>query len=84
MGHIARITEAAGISTVVIGIKAFQPRLTPMRLPRTVITPHPMGRPLGAPMDCSTQTHVLKTALNLLDSASQAGAQIELSAPYRT
>ncbi len=75
--------EAGGISTVVIGVKAFQPRLAPMRLPRTVITPHPMGRPLGAPFDSATQRRTLITALNLLESAPEAGALVEVCGPYR-
>lgn len=42
-----------------------------------------MGRPLGPPGDYATQRRVVRTALDLLESATKGGAMIELEDPYR-
>ena len=83
MGHVARALEIAGIATVIIAVKALRPRLDPMGVPRMVITPYPMGRPIGAPLDAAMQRHTLITALDLLANAPGPEAVIELSGPYR-
>ncbi len=83
MGHVARLLEADGIPTVVIAVKAFLPRLEPMKIPRLVITHHPMGRPLGAPGDRERQRSVIVAALRLLETATQGGTILELNEPYR-
>jgi hypothetical protein len=75
--------EEGGIATVVIAIRAFRDRLKAMQLPRLVITPHPMGRPLGAPGDVERQRAVIQTALGLLESADRAGALVELEGAYQ-
>lgn len=54
-----------------------------MRLPRTIITPFPMGRPLGAPNDRETQRKVILAALDLLASAGQGGEILDLPLAYR-
>lgn len=77
MGHIARLLEEASIPTVVIGTRAFRDRLAAMRLPRTVITPHLLGRPLGAPGDVKTQRSVILSALDLLENAVSAGTIVD-------
>lgn len=82
VGHVARLIEAGGIPTVVVGVKAFRDRLAAMRLPRTVITPHPMGRMLGAPGDRETQIKVINAALDLLEHAQGAGEIITLQEKY--
>jgi hypothetical protein len=78
VGHIARLLEEAGIPTVVIGTRAFRDRLSAMRLPRTVITPHLMGRSLGAPGDAKTQRSVILVALDLLENAVGPGTIVDL------
>jgi hypothetical protein len=70
VGHVARLLEAAGIATVVIAVSAFQDRLSAMRLPRLVVTPYLMGRPLGMPGDQMQQRSTLMAALDLLENAS--------------
>jgi len=75
--------EAGGIPTVVIGVHAFRDRLTAMRLPRTIITPHPMGRTLGAPGDVEAQKKVILAALDLLENAKSPGEIVDLSGRYR-
>jgi len=75
--------ETGGIPTVVIGVRAFRDRLAAMRLPRTVITPHPMGRTLGAPGDTATQWKVIEAALDLLENARGPGEIVELPGRYR-
>ncbi len=83
VGHIARVFEAAGIATVVVGIQAFRQRLQAMTLPRTLITPHLMGRPLGMPGDNARQHLTVTTALSLLEEAERVGTVANLSEPYR-
>ena len=83
VGHVARIFEAQGIATVTIVIDAFAHYAAAMRLPRSVITPFPMGRPLGPPGDADTQTAVLRAALELVDSATAGDAVEHVAIPYR-
>lgn len=73
VGHVARELEAAGIPTVIIAATVFRPRLEAMALPRLVLTPFPMGRPLGAPHNIAGQYKTLQTALNLLETAQGNG-----------
>lgn len=82
MGHVARLMETGGIPTVVIGVRAFRDRLAAMRLPRTVITPHPMGRTLGAPGNRETQRKVILAALDLLENAKESGTIIDFPGHY--
>ena len=77
VGHVARLLEAAGIATVVIAVRAFRPRLEVMTLPRVMLTPHLMGRPLGAPGDREEQRAIVLAALNLLEKAEQGGTYVE-------
>jgi hypothetical protein len=63
------LLESAGISTVVIAAKAFRPRMEPMSLPRLLLTPHLMGRPLGLAGDTQTQRAVLRAAFDILKTA---------------
>jgi len=80
VGHVARLLEEAGIATVVIGVRAFGERLQAMTLPRVLVTPHLMGRPLGAPGDHKRQRLTVLTALTWLERAEQAGTMVDL--PY--
>ena len=66
-----------------IFIRAFRHRATQMKLPRVVVAQHLMGRPLGAPHDAQRQRYVLRAALDLLESAREGGAIVELPEPYR-
>ena len=70
--------EAAGIATVIIAVRAFKDHLAKMALPRVVTTPFPMGRPLGAPGDHKKQRESILSALDLLESAGQAGTILDL------
>ena len=76
--------EEAGIPTVVIMSGALGFRARTMKLPRTVITRHIVGRPLGAPGDLERQRSVLRMALGLLETATENGAILEPSEGYRT
>ncbi len=53
-----------------------------MGLSRSLITHHPMGRPLGAPGDGKRQRAVVEAALALLDYPVQT--IVEFDEPYRT
>ncbi len=79
VGHVARLLEAAGIPTVIVAAKAFRPRMEPMNLPRLLLTPHLMGRPLGLARDAETQRTVLRAAFNLLETATAGGTIVEFS-----
>ena len=83
VGHAARAIEAVGIPTVTVMAGAFGFRAQGLKLPRSVITRHPMGRPLGAPFDTERQRQVLRTAFDLLASAESGPAIVELPEPYR-
>ena len=83
MGHLARLLEADGIPTVVVAVRAFLPRLEPMKIPRLVITAHPLGRTLGAPGDHQRQREVIVAALRLLETATRGGTMVEFAEPYR-
>ena len=78
VGHIARIMEEGGIATVVIASGVFRNRLAAMQIPRTVLTRHPMGRPLGRPGDHEEQRRIILEALNLLESAIKGGILVDL------
>jgi hypothetical protein len=82
VGHIARLLEESRIATVVIGSSIFRDRLEAMRLPRTLLTHHPMGRPLGAPGDHATQRSVLLAALDLLENAREGGRIVDFATQY--
>ena len=83
VGHVARALEEAGLVTVAIVIRAFRHVAEAMRVPRAVITRHPMGRPLGAPGDTARQREVVLTELRLLEEARPGGSIVELPEPYR-
>lgn len=84
VGHIARVFETAGIPTVTVMAGAFGFRAQGMKLPRTVITRHIGGRPIGAPGDVERQREVVRAALTLLETATANSAVVELPDPYRT
>jgi len=79
VGHLARLLEAAGIPTVIIASRAFRPRLEAMTLPRLLLTPHLMGRPLGPAGDTARQRAVIIAAFELLEKAEQSGTIVEWS-----
>ena len=83
VGHVARSLEAAGLATVGVYVEAFSHYAEAMHLPRTLVTPHPMGRPLGPPGDTAKQREVLEAALRLVDTADQPGAVDRIGGAYR-
>ena len=83
VGHLARLFETAGIATVIVAVAAFRPRLTAMSVPRLLVTPHPMGRPLGAPGDRNRQMAIIRSALALLETATGGGTVLKAAGGYR-
>ncbi|MDX1690763.1 MAG: hypothetical protein R3290_07050 [Acidimicrobiia bacterium] len=83
VGHVARSLEEVGIATVTIAVAAFEGRLGPMRVPRRLLTPFPMGRPLGPPGDRATQRAVIERALRLVDEADAPDTAVRWEHPYR-
>lgn len=77
VGHLARLLEEAGIATVIVAVAAFRPRMDIMNLPRLLLTPHLMGRPLGLAGDAEQQSAVLRAALNLLETAKAGGMVVK-------
>ena len=71
------------MATVAIYVEAFSHYAEAMHLPRTLVTPHPMGRPLGPPGDTARQREVLEAALRLVDSADRAGVVERIGGTYR-
>lgn len=68
VGHVQRAIEAVGIPTVGIYISAFGHVPEQMRIARALVTPNPLGRPLGAPGDTERQLDVVAAALALFDA----------------
>ena len=83
MGHLARLLEEAGIPTVVVASDIFGPRLRALSLPRVLLTPHAMGRPVGPPHDVARQRQILLAALDLLEHADRNGAVVEIGGAYQ-
>ncbi len=73
--------EEAGMPTVSVYVKSFGHIPSLMGLSRSVITQHPMGRPLGAPGDGARQRSVVESALDLLSRNEQS--IVEFTEPYR-
>lgn len=71
VGHVARLMEDSGIPTVVVAVAAFEQPLKKMALPRVLLTPYLLGRPVGPVGDARTQRRVLRAALDLLASADR-------------
>jgi hypothetical protein len=63
--------EEAGMPTVSVYVKSFGHIPELMGLSRSLITQHPMGRPLGAPGDGERQRSVVEHALSLLGRTEQ-------------
>jgi hypothetical protein len=83
VGHVARLMEAGGIATVIVASQVFRAQLEKMHLPRVLLTPHVMGRPLGPPGDRKRHLEVLGAALGLLQNASGAKTIETLRGSYR-
>ncbi len=64
-------------------VEAFRHRAVEMVLPRTVVTRFPMGRPLGAPNDAERHTDVIRDALDLVGTATEAGTITSYPHAYR-
>ena len=78
VGHTARVLEEAGIPTVVIYIRAFKHQAHYLKPPRTLITPHLLGRTVGPPGDVQRQREVVRSALRVLETATSPGRVVEL------
>jgi len=63
--------EASGIPTVVVAVAAFEQPLIKMALPRVLLTPFLLGRPVGPVGDVRAQKGVLRAAMDLLASADR-------------
>jgi hypothetical protein len=81
VGHVQRAIESAGIPTVGVYIGAFAHVPRQMSVARALITPHPLGRPLGAPGDTERQLAVVEAALDLFDATEPTIREFPL--PYR-
>jgi hypothetical protein len=66
---------------VVVFIRAFRHVALAMTVPRTVVTPHLMGRTVGPPGDRRRQREVVDAALRLLADADAVGTVRELDCP---
>ena len=64
-------------------VRAFRHVAERMMLPRTVITRHPMGRPVGAAGDAERQASVIQAAMDALDRAVEGGTIVELEPPFQ-
>lgn len=83
VGHVARAIEESGIPTVTVMVRAFEHRAREMKIPRTLVVKHPMGRPLGAAGDATRHHAVLRAAFDLLKTATGGGIVVEFPEAYR-
>jgi hypothetical protein len=58
---------------VCVAVEAFRHRMEELGVPRTLVTPHLMGRTVGPVGDRERQRAVVVAALDLLESASEPG-----------
>lgn len=78
VGHVARALEGEGVPTVAVFIRAFRRTAVAMTLPRTLVTPHLMGRTIGPPGARARQREVVSAALRLLGEAPAIGTIVDL------
>jgi D-proline reductase (dithiol) PrdB len=78
-GLLARVIEAAGLPTIVLG--QHEPALKRVKPPRAVLTRFPRGATVGAPGHHEQQRQVLLDTLATLEEAATAGELYPL--PYR-
>ena len=71
MGLVARVVEAAGIPTVSLNMIWAYQRIVGM--PRVAAIEYPFARPYGDVGDAAGQAAVLRAALAVFASASEAG-----------
>ena len=78
VGHVARIFENKGISTVTLLSKSFQHLATQMNIPRVLITNNYVGRTVGLPNDINGQTATILKAIDLFEKADSPNTIIEI------
>ncbi|MFL2767411.1 MAG: hypothetical protein ACJ0DE_01390 [Dehalococcoidia bacterium] len=78
VGHVARIFENKGISTVTLLSKSFQHLATQMNIPRVLITNNYVGRTVGLPNDNRGQTATISKAINLFEKADSPNTIVEM------
>jgi len=81
VGHVQRAIETVGIPTTSVYVQCFGHIAKLMNVPRSVITQHPLGRPLGAPGDDDRQRAVVERALGLL--SAEGPSIVEFGEAYR-
>jgi hypothetical protein len=65
---------------VSVFVRAFEHRAVQLQVPRTLVTPHLMGRTIGPVGDRTRQRAVVDAALELLEEAT-TGATVRRFAP---
>ncbi len=82
VGHVARILEDNGIATVIIAVASFKDNLESMHLPRVLLTPFPLGRPIGFPNNKAQHIRVIKAALNRLNNVTDPKTVTTINEQY--
>ena len=75
MGLVARVAEQAGIPTVVVSTGRDLTEL--VRPPRSLFVNHPMCNPFGRPGEPAEQQTILREALALFDTVTEAGTLVD-------
>ena len=78
VGHVARAVEESGIPTVAVYVSPFRFVAEDMNLPRTLVTRHPFGRPIGPAGRPERHHDVVFAALDVLESAEHGGTIVEM------
>ena len=59
-----------------VAVRAFQHRMETVGVPRTLVTPHLMGRTIGPVGNRERQRRVVAAAVDLLETASEPGTLV--------
>ena len=59
-------------------VQAFRHKAVELKVPRTLVTPHLMGRTIGPAHDRGRQREVVTAALELLEDARSPGTIVDL------
>ena len=78
MGLVCRVVEEAGIPTVCVSTG--RDLTAQVKPPRSVFVNFPMGNAFGKPFDRAMQLDILRSALDLAETATEGGVLVDL--PY--
>jgi hypothetical protein len=80
VGLVCRLLEEREIATTYVATGRDLTAL--VNPPRALFVNHPMGNNFGAANDVETQTSILRTALNLVETVEQGGTLVDMQTDW--